>query len=191
MKIEGRELPQSPHLAKRPWPGLALVPEDRKTEGLILPMSIHDNLRLAALDRQGTFLRGTSDAEARALAALKEFDLVYRSMEQPVGSLSGGNQQKVAIAKWLAIAPRVLLLMDPTRGIDVRTKAQIYRVLRRLAAEGMAIILQSTDHEEMVHLCDRVSVFYRGSVNATLEGESLTSERLVAACLNLVDGATA
>jgi ribose transport system ATP-binding protein len=191
MKIEGRELPQSPHLAKRPWPGLALVPEDRKTEGLILPMSIHDNLRLAALDRQGTFLRGTSDAEARALAALKEFDLVYRSMEQPVGSLSGGNQQKVAIAKWLAIAPRVLLLMDPTRGIDVRTKAQIYRVLRRLAAEGMAIILQSTDHEEMVHLCDRVSVFYRGSVNATLEGGSLTSERLVAACLNLVDGATA
>ncbi|MBN9010034.1 MAG: sugar ABC transporter ATP-binding protein, partial [Rhizobiales bacterium] len=85
----------------------------------------------------------------------------------------------------------VLLLMDPTRGIDVRTKAQIYRVLRRLAAGGMAIILQSTDHEEMVHLCDRVCVFYRGSVNATLEGDSLTSERLVAACLNLVEGATA
>ncbi|MBN8995050.1 MAG: sugar ABC transporter ATP-binding protein [Rhizobiales bacterium] len=191
MKVDGRELPQSPHLAKRPWPGLALVPEDRKTEGLILPMSIEDNLGLAALDRQGSFLGGTSQEEARAREALNAFDLVYRSMEQPVGSLSGGNQQKVAIAKWLAIAPRVLLLMDPTRGIDVRTKAQIYRVLRRLAAGGMAIILQSTDHEEMVHLCDRVCVFYRGSVNATLEGDSLTSERLVAACLNLVEGATA
>jgi ribose transport system ATP-binding protein len=76
--------------------------------------------------------------------------------------------------------------MDPTRGIDVRTKAQIYRVLRRLSAEGMAIVLQSTDHEEMVHLCDRVCVFYRGAVNAVLEGETLTSESLIAACLNLV-----
>jgi ribose transport system ATP-binding protein len=69
----------------------------------------------------------------------------------------------------------------------VRTKAQIYAVLRRLSAEGMAIVLQSTDHEEMIHLCDRVYVFYRGSINATLTGDDLTSERLVAACLNLID----
>jgi ribose transport system ATP-binding protein len=151
-------------------------------------LSIRENLRLAALDRRASgLLAGTTPEETRAMETLKAFDLVYRSLDDPAASLSGGNQQKVAIAKWLALAPRVLLLMDPTRGIDVRTKAQIYAVLRRLSAEGMAIVLQSTDHEEMVHLCDRVYVFYRGSINATLAGDELTSERLVAACLNLLD----
>ena len=188
VRVDGRMTPSDPHRAKQPWPGLALVPEDRKTEGLILSLSILDNLRLAALDRRpGGLMRGTPPEEVRARAVLDTFDLVYKSMDDPVGSLSGGNQQKVAIAKWLALGPRVLLLMDPTRGIDVRTKAQIYRVLRQLAAEGMAIVLQSTDHEEMVHLCDRVYVFYRGRVNTTLEGNALTSEKLVAACLDLVD----
>ena len=188
IRVDGRRVPSDPYLAKQPWPGLALVPEDRKTEGLILPLSIRENLRLAALDRRrGGLLTGTTPEEARAGETLDAFDLVYKSLDDPASSLSGGNQQKVAIAKWLALAPRVLLLMDPTRGIDVRTKAQIYTVLRKLSADGMAIVLQSTDHEEMVHLCDRVYVFYRGSVNATLEGDALTSEKLVAACLNLVD----
>lgn len=188
VRVDGRTAPSDPYHAKQPWPGLALVPEDRKTEGLILSLSIRENLRLASLDRRhGGLMRGTTPEEKRAGEALAAFDLVYKSMDDPAGSLSGGNQQKVAIAKWLALGPRVLLLMDPTRGIDVRTKAQIYGVLRKLAAEGMAIVLQSTDHEEMVHLCDRVYVFYRGSVNATLEGDALTSEKLVAACLNLLD----
>lgn len=182
IEVDGRQVPSDPHGAKLSWPALALVPEDRKTEGLILPLSIRDNLMLAALDRPGS---NGAAAFQRAEVALSAFDLVYRSLDDPVGSLSGGNQQKVAIAKWLALAPRVLLLMDPTRGIDVRTKAQIYRALRKLSAEGIAIVLQSTDHEEMVHLCDRVSVFYRGSINAVLEGETLTSETLITACLNL------
>jgi ribose transport system ATP-binding protein len=188
IRVAGRTVPSDPHLAKRPWPGLALVPEDRKTEGLILALSIRENLRLAALDRRTSgLLAGTTPEETRAMETLTAFDLVYRSLDDPASSLSGGNQQKVAIAKWLALSPSVLLLMDPTRGIDVRTKAQIYAVLRRLSAEGMAIVLQSTDHEEMIHLCDRVYVFYRGSINATLTGDDLTSERLVAACLNLID----
>lgn len=190
--VDGKPAPSDPHRAKQGWPGLALVPEDRKTEGLILSLSIRENLRLASLDRRrGGLMRGTTPEEKRAEEALAAFDLVYKSMDDPAGSLSGGNQQKVAIAKWLALGPRVLLLMDPTRGIDVRTKAQIYGVLRKLAAEGMAIVLQSTDHEEMVHMCDRVCVFYRGSVNTTLEGDALTSEKLVAACLNLVDAGSA
>ena len=157
-----------------------------------MALSIRDNLELAALDgRRFGLTAGRSPEDARGEAALKDFDLVYRSLDDPMASLSGGNQQKVAIAKWLALAPRFLLLMDPTRGIDVRSKAQIYRAMRALAARGTAILWQSTDHEELVHLCDAVHVFYRGRINATLAGPSLTAERLVAACLNLVDGAEA
>ena len=109
-------------------------------------------------------------------------------MDDAVSTLSGGNQQKVVLAKWLALSPRCLLLLDPTRGIDVRAKSQIYTLLRELAAEGMAIVLQSTDQEELVHVCDRVHVFYQGRVNAVLEGDSLNAETLVAACMNLQPG---
>jgi ribose transport system ATP-binding protein len=186
--LDGQPLPTRPDLVKRFWPGIALVPEDRKTEGLILPLSIRDNLRLAALDnRPFGLMVGRTPEDERGEEALASFELVFRSFDEPVGALSGGNQQKVAIAKWLALSPRLLLLMDPTRGIDVRSKAQIYRAMRALAANGTSILWQSTDHEELVHLCDEVHVFYRGRINATLAGASLTSERLVAACLNLVD----
>jgi ribose transport system ATP-binding protein len=179
----------TPHRAKRPWPALALVPEDRKTEGLILDLSIAENLQLAWLDRcRLGLLRPQGDVAERLVRRL---GLVYGHMDDPVATLSGGNQQKVVLAKWLALSPRCLLLMDPTRGIDVRAKSEIYALLRELAAEGMAILLQSTDQEELVHICDRVHVFYGGRVNASLAGGALTSEALVAACMNLLPGAAA
>ncbi len=172
----------TPYRAKAPWPGLALVPQDRKTEGLILDLSIAENLRLAALDRASS---GWGEDDGTMARLVGRLGLVYGRLEDAVSTLSGGNQQKVVLAKWLALAPRCLLLVDPTRGIDVRAKAQIYGLLRELAAEGMAILLQSTDQEELVHLCDRVHVFYRGKVNAVLAGATLTSESLIAACMNL------
>jgi ribose transport system ATP-binding protein len=179
----------TPNAAKRAWPGFALVPEDRKTEGLILDLSIAENLQLAWLDQcRFGLLRDQGDIATRLVRRL---GLVYGGMDDAVSTLSGGNQQKVVLAKWLALGPRCLLLLDPTRGIDVRAKSQIYSLLRELAAEGMAILLQSTDQEELVHVCDRVHIFYQGRVNAVLEGDTLTAEALVAACMNLLPGQAA
>ena len=185
--LDGRERNGlTPGQAKSRPVGLALVPEDRKTEGLILDMSITDNLRLAALSRKPLGLGRDPDGTDAALARLTDrLALTLGSYADPVKSLSGGNQQKVVLAKWLALSPRCLLLMDPTRGIDVKTKAQIYRLLQDLAGEGLAILLQSTDHEELIHLCHRVCVFYRGRVTRELRGAEATPDALIAAALNV------
>jgi ribose transport system ATP-binding protein len=102
-----------------------------------------------------------------------------------VGTLSGGNQQKVVIGKWLLNAPRVLLLNDPTRGIDVGTKQEIYALIRALADEGAAVLLYSTDYAELIGCCDRVAVFYDGRIVRWLAGAELTERALVASALNL------
>ncbi len=186
MTLDGRPLAGlTPGRAKAQGVDLALVPEDRKTEGLILDMTIADNLRLAGLSRKPFGIGSAGDATEAAIAGLIErLGLAYRSLSDPVKTLSGGNQQKVVLAKWLALGPRCLLLMDPTRGIDVKTKAQIYRLLQDLAGEGLAIVLQSTDYEELIHLCHRVYVFYRGRVVRELSGAEATPDALIAASLN-------
>lgn len=193
IELNGKSLAGlAPSQAKKADIGLALVPEDRKTEGLVLEMSIADNLRLAALGRLPYgLLGGAGEVDAKLSALIQRLALVFGALSDPVGTLSGGNQQKVVLAKWLALSPRCLLLMDPTRGIDVKTKAQIYRLLKDLAGEGLAIVLQSTDYEELIHLCDRVYVFYRGRVNRELRGDSLTADSLIAASMNLPASARA
>jgi ribose transport system ATP-binding protein len=187
--LDGRSIAGlDPARTKAPGVGLALVPEDRKSEGLILEMPIATNLRLAALSRKPLGVLRVRDASEAAIASVIErLNLVCRKLSDPVATLSGGNQQKVVLAKWLVLSPRCLLLMDPTRGIDVRTKAEIYKLLRQLAAEGLTIVLQSTDYEELVHLCDRVYVFYRGQVKRELSGAALSAEALIAASMNLPD----
>jgi ribose transport system ATP-binding protein len=152
--LNGRQLNGlKPPRLKRSDLGLALVPEDRKTEGLIPTMSVAQNMRLAALGRAPFGLLDLNrDVEARLHELIGRLALTYGSLDDPVTTLSGGNQQKVVLAKWLVLSPKCLLLMDPTRGIDLPTKAQIYRLLTDLAAEGMAVILQSTDYEELIHL---------------------------------------
>ena len=176
----------TPARAKAAAVGLALVPEDRKSEGLVQAMSIADNLRLAVMGQAPYGVTGRQQAADDHIARLTDrLALTYGALTDPVSSLSGGNQQKVVLAKWLAMSPRCLLLMDPTRGIDVKTKAQIYRLLRDLAAEGMGIVLQSTDYEELIHLCDRVYVFYRGRVNRVLAGDDLSADALIAAAMNM------
>jgi ribose transport system ATP-binding protein len=185
VKIDGKTYSgRNPARSKTREIGLAFIPEDRKTEGLVPGLSIAENLRLAALGgRLGTDL-GPAD-EARIASILDRLDLAYGKMEDAVATLSGGNQQKVLLAKWLVLSPRCLLLLDPTRGIDVKTKAQIYILLTELAAEGMAIVLQSTDYEELVHLCHRVAVFYQGRIAQQLAGDTLTPERLISAAMGL------
>jgi ribose transport system ATP-binding protein len=182
----------SPGAAKRQGTGMALIPEDRKTEGLILAMSARANMSLAALER---FTRAgviDRDAEAAAIDELIQMlQIKVDDLDAPVATLSGGNQQKVVIAKWLMTNPRIILLNDPTRGIDVGTKQEIYLLLRRLAESGAAILFYSTDYDELVGCCDRVAVFYDGRIVRLLEGEAITERALVASALNIAEGAPA
>ncbi|MEM6763109.1 MAG: ATP-binding cassette domain-containing protein, partial [Pseudomonadota bacterium] len=171
----------NPKAAKQPDIALAFIPEDRKTEGLIQEQSIAENLELAAVGRPDV---DAADPELYA-GSLRQLELRHGGLELPVASLSGGNQQKVVLAKWLALKPRCLLLADPTRGIDVKTKTQIYAMLRRLADEGTAILLLSTDYEELIQLCDETHIFYDGAVVASLSGDALTAQNVIAASLNV------
>ncbi len=178
--------PDGPSAAKDPRHGVALIPEDRKTEGLFLGLSVRTNLAAAALDRVSR--GGIIDAKAESalierLVATLQVKAPDRTV--PVATLSGGNQQKVVIAKWLATEPRLLLLVDPTRGIDVGTKQEIYRLFRDLASRGLAILLYSTDYDELIGLCDRVAVMYGGRIAASLAGAELTEHALLANALNL------
>jgi ribose transport system ATP-binding protein len=106
----------------------------------------------------------------------------------PVGALSGGNQQKVVIAKWLMRRPRIILLNDPTRGIDVGTKQELYQLLRRLADDGVAILFYSTDYDELIGCCDRVLVLYDGAIKRELAGADINERALIATALNIKGG---
>ena len=185
--VEGKPVSLSkPQDAKRPGLGIALIPEDRKTEGLMLPMSVRDNLSFAALDRVSR--AGILSPALENAAVQRMFDLLQikaADADVAVSTLSGGNQQKVVIAKWLLNGPRIILLNDPTRGIDVGTKQEIYALLRRLADDGAAILFYSTDANELIGLCERVAVVYDGAVVAMLEGDGITEHALVSSALNL------
>jgi ribose transport system ATP-binding protein len=177
---------RSPQAAKSCGIGIALIPEDRKTDGLMLPMSVRDNLTFAALDSVSTAGVVSSRAENAAVDEMvKLLGIRMGAADSAVATLSGGNQQKVVIAKWLLNKPGIILLNDPTRGIDVATKQELYQLLRRLADEGAAIILYSTDYYELIGCCDRVAVFYDGRIVRWLEGDEITERTLVASALNI------
>ena len=185
--IDGLAVPiSSPRAAKSKRIGMALIPEDRKTEGLMLPMAVRSNLSFAALDRLSRYGIIDRAAERKAVAEMVKL-LAIRSdgVDVAVGSLSGGNQQKVVIAKWLMVTPRIILLNDPTRGIDVGTKQEIYQLLRQLADAGAAIIFYSTDYDELIGCCNRVLVLYDGAVKRTLVEDEITERALVASALNI------
>ncbi|MHA4736332.1 sugar ABC transporter ATP-binding protein [Ensifer adhaerens] len=185
--VDGRAVSiGSPAQARRHGIGMALIPEDRKTEGLMLPMTVRDNLSLASLDR---LTRGGIIDRAKEESAIDRMmtllSIKAGNIDAPVGALSGGNQQKVVIAKWLMRQPRIVLLNDPTRGIDVGTKQEIYQLLRRLADEGAAILFYSTDYAELIGCCDRVLVLYDGAVKRELAGPEITERALIASALNI------
>ncbi|QAU45642.1 sugar ABC transporter ATP-binding protein [Bradyrhizobium guangzhouense] len=187
--VEGREVrPASPAAAKSV--GIALVPEDRKTEGLMLPMSIADNLVIASLDAisSGPLVDRARENEVikRAIARLQ---IKIGAPGDAVSTLSGGNQQKVVLAKWLMTNPKLILLNDPTRGIDVGTKQELYRLMRELADQGAAILFYSTDYDELIGCCDRVAIMYDGRIVRELEGDDLTETNIIASALN-IDAAT-
>ena len=185
----------SPGVAKSAKVGMALIPEDRKTEGLMLPMTVRENLSFASLARisdYGVINRSREDVFLNEM--IKLLAIKMAGPDIPVASLSGGNQQKVVLAKWLMNKPRIILLNDPTRGIDVGTKQEIYSLLRHLADSGAAIIFYSTDYDELIGCCDRVQVMYDGMIKRELVGSEITETSLIASALNLEvvrDGKTA
>jgi ribose transport system ATP-binding protein len=191
--IEGKPVRiRGPRQAKGDEIGMALIPEDRKTEGLLLPMSVRDNLSFAALDRVAR--AGVIDRAAersRIDEMIRLLAIKTAGTDIPAGALSGGNQQKIVIAKWLMNRPRIILLNDPTRGIDVGTKQEIYQLLRKLAADGAAIIFYSTDYDELIGCCDRVLVMYDGGIRRELAGDGITEHALIASALNVEEDSMA
>jgi ABC-type sugar transport system ATPase subunit len=155
--------------------GIAFVPEDRKAMGLVLSLSVADNLALSSLARLTRLgiVDGTR-AEQTALARLRDLSIKAPGIGAEVATLSGGNQQKVVIGKWLELAPRVLLLDEPTRGVDVGAKVEIYRLVEELTARGHAVVLASSDLPEVVRLADRVLVLREGRLAGTLDGTAIT-----------------
>jgi ribose transport system ATP-binding protein len=162
---------------------IAYLPSERKTEGLFLWHPIKFNLSFAHLsevsDLFGTIRRAREQRDNRSME--ESMKIRMRSMKQLVEELSGGNQQKVVVGKWLLRNPEILLLNDPTRGIDVGTKKQIYELLRILVSQGVAIVILSSDTLELVGISDRVIVFYENRLNSEIDSEHLSEQSLVAA----------
>ena len=149
--------------------GVALVTGDRRRLGLMLDKPVWENVaqvRSVALARDGRYIRA-GVLRARAKRQMDRLG-IRGSAEAPAGSLSGGNQQKVVFAKWLEIEPQLLLLDDPTRGVNIGAKAEMHRLIRSIAAQGAVVLLCSTEADELASLCDRILVFYRGQITAEL-----------------------
>jgi ribose transport system ATP-binding protein len=193
MKVNGRPtVVGSPHRAKDPVHRVALVPEDRKTEGLLLPMGVGTNITIASLARLRKGLGLDEQKENNAIAAMiKRMQIKVANIEDPVSSLSGGNQQKVVLAKWLMTEPQILMLNDPTRGIDVGTKQELYQLLRQLADAGTSILFYSTDYDELIGCCDRALILYQGRIARELVGSEITETNIVASALNINTAAVA
>jgi ribose transport system ATP-binding protein len=159
--------------------GLAYLAEDRKDAGLTLGMSIIDNTTLVSLPRYCRVLIDRSAQLHATEAHAKRLRLHASSLTDPVWALSGGNQQKVLLAKWLEVSPKVLIVDEPTRGVDIGAKEEIYHLLQQLAAEGMACILISSEMNELLGLCHRIGVMRQGRLVMILDGQTATEEQII------------
>ena len=160
--------------------GIALVPEDRKKQALILDMALRVNLSLVRLRRDQRFGFLDRGREADLVdQTIGRLSIRCQGSEQPVKYLSGGNQQKVVLGRWLAMDPSVLLLDEPTRGVDVGSKEEIYRLIEQLAARGVAVLFVSSEMEEILGLPDRVLVMHQGSITGELARDELSEERIM------------
>jgi rhamnose transport system ATP-binding protein len=172
--------------------GIAYVPEDRRRHGVILEMPVAANATLAILQRISTagFLNSAAE-RSLARSLVERLGIKTASVDSPVAKLSGGNQQKVSLARWLAAKPRVLILDEPTQGIDVGAKAEIHRLMGELAGQGLAIIMISSEMPEILGMSDRIGVMRGGRLVATLDRAEATQEVLLALALGHAEGATA
>jgi ABC-type sugar transport system ATPase subunit len=178
IKLEGRTVHyRRPQQAVRD--GVAFVPADRKRHGLVLQMSVLENLMMASTSRVARLRPPRSGAElATAQRTIKELRIHAHSPRASVSTLSGGNQQKVVLGKWLTTNPRVMMLDEPTRGVDVGAKAEIYRLLFASAERGIGILVSSSETPELLTLCDSILVLFRGRVVARLSRDEATEARI-------------
>ena len=165
--------------------GIALAPEDRKQHGLVLPMSVRENSSLPSLKRDAA--RGWLNEKAEVKVtdtAVESMKIKTPNNEQIARFLSGGNQQKIVLGKWLAMKPKLLMLDEPTRGIDIGAKREIYKLMEKLAGEGMAILFVSSEMEEVLGMSDRTYVMHEGEISGELSRDQLSEE----AIMNLATG---
>ena len=162
--------------------GISLVPEDRKGQGLVLGMNCRDNMTLPQV---GDLTAGPFVAEGAEIAIFDQYrdklDIRTPGWKQTVGNLSGGNQQKIVIGKWLSMHPKVLIVDEPTRGIDVGSKSEIHNLIRELAAQGYAVIVVSSEMPEVLHVSDRIVAMFSGKVMRTFTSEEVTEDNLIQA----------
>jgi rhamnose transport system ATP-binding protein len=179
--LRGRELRRASPTAAMAA-GIGFVPEDRRQQGLVMDMSVQQNVALASLGRlrKGGLVRAAAERAFTADWAVR-LNLKYGRLSDPVSQLSGGNQQKVVLAKWLGRQPALLIVDEPTRGIDIATKAEVHRLLVRLAGEGVAILMISSELPEVLHIGDRILVMREGRLTAEFGQQDATEEKIMAA----------
>ncbi len=191
VRLDGRVLPAGDPVAAMNA-GMALVPEDRRQQGLVMDMGIDQNTALASLGRlsRGGLIRRSAE---NALAAdwTSRLQVKYGRLRDTVATLSGGNQQKVVLGKWLARSPKLLIIDEPTRGIDVGTKAEVHRILDSLVADGMAVLMISSELPEVLAMADRVIVLREGRITAELTREQADEDSVMRAATGQLTGAGA
>ena len=160
--------------------GIVMIPEERKSQGVVLNLSVTWNLTMAVLERISKAMVIDKNKEKKIVADYKDvLKIKMRTAEQNVSTLSGGNQQKVVLSKWLASEPKLIILDEPTRGIDVGTKKEIYTLINRLADEGMGVIVISSEMDEMIGLSDRMIILAEGEITGRLEKEEFNKQRIL------------
>lgn len=166
--------------------GIVLVPGNRAHEGLCLPRPVIENVTLPSLAHRSKFgMLSPRTEQDVSQTIIDRLHVELATMYQPASSLSGGNQQKVVVGKWLLANAKILLMDDPTKGVDVRTRHELYRLIRQLCQEGACVLISSSDNSELVTLCDRVLVMYEGCIIEELAGEELDEQKLVSASLKM------
>jgi ABC-type sugar transport system ATPase subunit len=186
--VGGTTLPHSPGVGRALDAGIALVPEERRSQGVILGTTIRDNIALANIPAVSTMgLVSGARISDIVRTGMTDLRIKARSQRQPVGELSGGNQQKVVLAKMLARKPSVLLMDEPTRGIDVGTKAEIYRLIRALAAGGTTVIAVSSELPELIGMSDRILIMHEGRISGEVAADGADEEVLLSYCYGKAD----
>jgi ABC-type sugar transport system ATPase subunit len=168
--------------------GIAYIPENRNEEGVFLILSVMENLAANTINRHSRsgFIK-LKEERSVVQNMIESLSIQISSVQQIAQSLSGGNMQKLVIGKWLIFDPRVIVLMEPTKGVDIATKQQIYLLIQKLADRGVAVIVNTSDMLELVGLCDRVLIMNGGAITACLEGDEITEENIMEASVSRKD----
>ncbi|MEM0970082.1 MAG: ATP-binding cassette domain-containing protein, partial [Verrucomicrobiota bacterium] len=177
--VEGEAIPRG-DVRKAMGSGVFLAPEDRKASALVLEMSIRENMTLNSMERFSQHSRILFQEEReQAEGWRRDFSVKSPDTEQPVGNLSGGNQQTVVLAKWMTLGPKVMIFDEPTRGIDMGARSEIYQTIADLAREGCAILMISSDMEELLGMSHRIAVMCEGRLTGFLEKEEFSEEAIM------------